>query len=170
MTYVIGGPFIDRKLGAAVAVRFRGGVREPRIQFRDAIPVRRDRRDLRRRLRRTTRAAMSERQAQMTVVLRHLSADHVPLAGVIPGAEDTSKIVVFADGTRLLLAIRCGRGGLERLGQDGSGLPVRLANVQPCFGRRWFWLWFTSSDRTAVLEVLARVSPVPCGRDESRSR
>ena len=107
---------------------------------------------------------MGERKAEMTAVLRRLSADHVPLSGVVPGMQDTGKVAVFADGTRLLLGVRCGSGGMERLGQDGSRFPLWLAEVQPCFGRRWFWLGFTSDARAVPVEVLSSVAPVPPGQ------
>src|SRR6185437_4237174 len=81
--------------------------------------------------------------------------------------QDTGKIAVSADGTRLLLGVRCGSGGMERFGRDGSRLPVWLAEVQPCFGCRWFWLGFTSDARAVSLEVLASVAPVPPGSPES---
>lgn len=145
----------------------RDGAGEPRIRFSDAVPVRRDRRDLRRRFRRAARAAMSERRAVMTAVLRRLSADRVPVAGVIPGTRDAGMVAVFADGTRLLLGIRNCRRGMERIGRDGPGVPVWLAEVQPCFGRRWFWLVFTSDGHAASLEVLATVAPVPPGSSSS---
>jgi hypothetical protein len=149
--------------------RFPGRARESRIRFRDAVPVRRDRRDLRRRFQRAARAATGERKAEMSAVLRRLSADHVLLAGVIPGKQDTATVAVFADGTLLLLGVRCGGGGLERLGQGGSPLPVWLADAQPCLGRRRFWLWFASAGCVAPVEVLASVSPVPPGSPESCS-
>jgi len=143
------------------------GAGGPRVRFRDAVPVRRDRRDLRRRFRRTVRAVLGERKAEMTAVLRRLSADHVPLSGVIPVARGTGTVVVFVDGTRLLLGIRCD-GGTERLAQAASRFPVWLADVQPCFGRRWFWLEFTSADRAVTVAVLASVAPVPLGSPEGR--
>lgn len=94
--------------------RFRGGAREPRVRFRDAVPVRRD---LRRQFRRTARTAMGGRKTEMTAGLRRLSADHVLLSGVIPGVQDAGKIAVSADGTRLLLGVRCcSSGGMERFG------------------------------------------------------
>lgn len=112
---------------------------------------------------------MGERRAETSAVLRRLSADHVLLAGVIPGTQDAGRVAVFADGTRLLLGVRCGSSGMERLGQGGSPLPVWLADAQPCFGRRWFWLWFASAGCVAPVEVLTSVSPVPPGSPESCS-
>lgn len=113
---------------------------------------------------------MGERKVVMTAELRRLSADHVLLVGVVPGTQDTGKIVEFADGTRLLLGIRSGSGGMERLGKLGSRLPVWLADVQPCFGRPWSWLRFTSAGCPVPLEVLTSVSLVPPGSPDSRSR
>ncbi|MGH3206713.1 MAG: hypothetical protein ACRDNO_03010 [Trebonia sp.] len=163
------GGRLARALRTRGTARFPGRAREPRVRFRDAVPVRRDRRDLRRRFRRAARAATGERKAETSAVLRRLSADHVRLAGVIPGTQDTDMVAVFADGTRLLLGVRCGGGGLERLGQAGSPLPVWLADAQPCFGRRRFWLWFASAGCVAPVEVLTSVSPVPPGSHESCS-
>jgi len=101
----------------------------------------------------------------MTAVLRRLSADHVPLSGVVAGARGT--VAVFIDGTRLLLGIRCD-GGMEHLGQVASRFPVWLADVQPCFGRRWFWLVFASADRTVAAAILVSVAPVSPGSPEGR--
>ncbi|MGH3282753.1 MAG: hypothetical protein ACRDNW_26990 [Trebonia sp.] len=137
--------------------------REPRIRFRDAVPVRRDRRDLRRRFRRTARAAMGERKAKITAVLRRLSADQVLLSGVVPGTRNTGKVAVFADGTRLLLRMPRGKSGMECLGRRGFQPPIWLAEVQPCFGRRWFWLGFISDGGPVPVQVLASVAPVPPG-------
>lgn len=143
-----------------------GGAGGPSVRFRDAVPVRRDRRDLRRRFRRAARAVMGERKAEMTEVLRRLSADHVPLSGVIPVARGTGTVAVFIDGTRLLLGIRCD-GGMERLGQAASRFPVWLADVQPCFGRHLFWLGFAFANHAGPVAVLASVAPVPPGSPES---
>lgn len=142
------------------------GDRESRIRFRDAVPIRRDRRDLRRRFRRAERAALDERKAATTRVLRRLSVNHVQLSGVISGARDTGKVAVFTDGTLLLLEIRCGGVDMERLGEGCSRFPVWLAGVQPCFGQRRFWLGFTSPDHTAPVAVLASVAPVPADGPE----
>jgi hypothetical protein len=104
----------------------------------------------------------------MAAVLRRLSADHVRLSSVIPGAQDTGKVVVFTDGTRLLLGVRGGGNGMERLGRTGSRFPVWLADVQPCLGRRLFWLGFTSADHAVPVAVLASVAPVSPGNPEGR--
>jgi hypothetical protein len=148
---------------------FWGRAREPRVRLRDAVPIRRDRRDLRRQFRRAARVAMAERKAEITAVLRRLSADQVPLSGVFPGPQDTEEITEFIDGTRLVLRVRCGRAAMERLGRGASNLPVWIAQVQPCLGHRRFWLWFVSAGRVAPVEVLASVTPVPPGGPDTRS-
>ncbi len=108
---------------------------------------------------------MGERAAEMAAVLRRLSTDRVRLSGVIPGAGDTGKVVVFTDGTRLLLGVR-GGARMERLGRTGSRFPVWFADVQPCFGRRLLWLGFTSANHAAPVAVLVSVAPVPRGSPE----
>lgn len=104
----------------------------------------------------------------VTAVLRRLSADHVLLTGVSGGTADIPAIVAFADGTRLLLGIRCG-DDMGRLEQAGSPLLAWLADARPCFGRPWFWLSFTSAGRVPV-EVLASVSAVRLDPPGSCSR
>jgi hypothetical protein len=133
-----------------------------RIRFRDAVPVRRDRRDLRRISRRATRAALAERKAEMTALLDRLSAQHVPLARVVPGPRGADGIVVFADGTHLLLATRRGSPAVEWLtqGHRGSATPVWLVRAQPSFASCWFRLWFASAGSPRPAELLARVGPV----------
>src|SRR5689334_17608711 len=114
--------------------RVKGPARQPghpkgrRIRFREAVPLRRDRRDLRRQFRRAARAAVAERKAEMTALLDRLSATHVPLSAVMPGPEAGRGVVVFADGTHLLLVTRHGGSSIRWLceGQRGSGTPVWL--------------------------------------------
>ena len=151
--------------------RVRGSARQPgrpqgrRIRFRDAVPVRRDRRDLRRQFRRAARAAAAERKAEMTALLGRLSANRVPLSAVVPGPEAKRGVVVFADGTRLQLLTRHGGSGIRWLseGHRGSGTPVRLVRAQPSFARRWFRLWFASAGSAKPAELMARVGPAPAG-------
>lgn len=97
----------------------------------------------------------------MAAVLRCLSSHHVPLTGVTVLTRSAGTIVEFADSTRLLLGIRYGRGEMVLLEPAGSGLLAWLADARPCFGRRWFWLWFTSAGYTVSVEVLTSVSPLP---------
>ena len=143
----------------------RGWGRRKRIRFKEVVPVRRDRRDLRRQFRRAARAAAAERKAEMTALLGRLSANRVPLSAVMPGPEAGRGVVVFADGTRLQLLSRPGSPGIRWLseGHRGSGTPVRLVRAQPSFARRWFRLWFASAGSSKPAELLARVGPVPAG-------
>src|SRR6185437_789324 len=141
----------------------RGWGRRKRIRFKEVVPVRRDRRDLRRQFRRAARAAVAERKAEMTALLGRLSADHVPLSAVMPGPEAGRGVVAFADGTRLQLITRPGSPGIRWLseGHRGSGTPVRLVRAQPSFASCWFRLWFASAASAKPAELLARVGPVP---------
>jgi hypothetical protein len=151
--------------------RVRGSTRQPgrprgrRIRFRDAIPLWRDRRDLRRQFRRAARAAVAERKAEMTALLDRLSANQVPLSAAMPGPEANCGVVVFADGTRLLLVTRHGSSSIRWLseGQRGSGAPVWLVRAQPSFASCWFRLWFASTASAKPAELMARVGPVPAG-------
>jgi hypothetical protein len=128
------------------------------IRFRDAVPLRHDRRDLRRRLRRAARAETAERKAKTLALLWRLSANRVPLSVVRPGARDTERIVEFRDGTRLLLAAaRSDRADLRLLDPGAFRHPGWLAQAQPCFAHQRFRLWFASANRRAPVEVLAEV-------------
>jgi hypothetical protein len=149
----------DRFVAAAVLTRPRGRARGKRVRFRDAVPVRRDRRDLRRQFRRAARAVTAEHKAGTTALLGRLSADRVPLSAVTPGARDTERIIEFLDGTRLLLATRHGTAKLERLERGGFWPPVWLAQARPDFTHRWFRLWFASASRAELVEVRAAVTP-----------
>jgi hypothetical protein len=150
-------------LYASGSARLHGRLRGRRIRFREAVPSRHDRRDLRRLFRRAARAAVTERKAEMTALLQRLSAHHVPLSGVAPGPRARDGIVVFRDGTHLLLATRRGSTGMKRLreGQRVPGAPVWLVRVQPSFASCWFRLWFASASAAKPSEVLAKVGPVP---------
>jgi len=141
----------------------RGWGRRKRIRFKEVVPVRRDRRELRRQFRRAARAAVAERKAETTALLGRLSADHVPLSAVVPGPQAKRGVVVFADGTRLLLVTRRGGSGIRWLseGQRGSGTPVRLVRAQPSFASCWYRLWFASAGSAKPAELVARVGPVP---------
>ena len=143
----------------------RGWGRRKRIRFKEVVPVRRDRRELRRQFRRAARAAVAERKAEMTALLDRLSANHVPLSAVMPGPEAKRGVVVFADGTHLLLVTRHGGSSLRWLSEEqrGSGTPVWLVCAQPSFARCWFRLWFASASSAKPAELVARVGPVPAG-------
>lgn len=147
------------------STRLRGQGWRRRIRFRDAVPVRRDRRDLRRQLQHAVRVATAERKAETTALLQRLSARRVPLAEITPGPRARDGVVEFLDGTQLLFVTRRGGATMKRLGQwhRVSRSPVRLIRAQPSFTRRWFRLWFTSADGTKPAEVVAEVRPVPAG-------
>lgn len=145
------------------SARLRGRPGKTGITFREAVPVRHDRRDLRRLFRRAARAAMAERKAEMTGLLRRLSADHVPLSEVVSGPRAGDGVIVFLDGTQLLLATRHGGVSLTwlREGLRGSGAPVWLVRAQPSFASCWFRLWFATVGSAKPAELLAKVGPVP---------
>ena len=151
---------IPRARGSA---RLGGRPRKRRIRFREAVPVWRDRRELRRLFRRAARAALAERKAEMTALLDRLSADHVALSEIKPGPRPKDGVVEFLDGTRLLLISRRGSAGMYRLRAEhgGTGAIVWLIRAQPSFASCWFRLWFASADAVRPAEVLARVAPAP---------
>jgi hypothetical protein len=139
----------------------RGRPRARRSRFREVVPLRRDRRDLRRLLRRAARAALAERNAEMTAALNRLSAARVPLSAVAPGPRARDGVIEFRDGTGLLLVARRGSQGVRWLSevQRGSGTPVWLVRAQPSSARCWFRLWFAPPGRARPAELLARVGP-----------
>lgn len=130
-----------------------------RIRFRDAVPVRRDRSDLRRQFRQAARAVAAEQKAELTELLRQLSDRHVPLAEIRYGPRTMDVVIEFRDGTRLLLATSHGTG-VKRLGWRGKpvvGGPMWLIRAQPSFTRRRFRLWFGSAGGARPAEVVAEV-------------
>lgn len=135
----------------------RASPSESRIRFRRAVPLRRDRRDLRRLFRRAARAAMVERKAEMTALLGRLVANQVPLYEVDPGEG----IVEFLDGTRLRLGTRRGRAVMNKLSRAPAGALVWLVRAQPSFTGCRFRLWFAVAGAGHPAEILARVSPAP---------
>lgn len=139
----------------------RGRVRTTRIRFRDAVPVRRDRRDLRRQFRRAARATTAEQKTETTALLDRLSG-RMPLAEISPGPRARDGIIEFLDGTRLHLITRHG-ASMRRLSQwhRAARAPVWLVRAHPSFTRRWFRPWFTSADGTKTAEVVAAVKPAP---------
>jgi hypothetical protein len=135
--------------------------RGKRVRFRQAVPVRRDRKDLRRQFRLAARAVTAERKAEAVAHLVRLSAERVPLSAVMPGTRDKERIAEFFDGTRLLVAARYGSSNLRLLAPGSIWSPVWLAQVRPSFTRRWFRLWFASDSQAGLLEVQALVTPAP---------
>jgi hypothetical protein len=141
----------------------RPRARKRRIGFRQAVPVRGDRRDLRRLFRRAARAALVDRQAEMAALLDRLSADHVPLSEIVPGPWPREGVVEFLDGTRLLLTTRRASTEMDRLRDEhrAAGTIVWLIRAQPSFASCWFRLWFASVGAAKPAELLARVGPAP---------
>jgi hypothetical protein len=102
----------------------------------------------------------------MTVLLQRLTTGHVPLARVLPGPRARDGVVVFADGTQLLLVTRRGNAGMKPLMElseprRGFGARVRLVRVQPSFAGCSFRLWFASAGAPVPAELLAKVGPAP---------
>src|ERR1700733_411464 len=141
----------------------RPGARKRRIGFRQAVPVRQDRRDLRRLLRRGGRAALVDRQAEVTVLLDRLATDHVPLSDIRPGPWPQQGVVEFLDGTRLLLTTRRVSTGMDRLRDEHrpAGAIVWLIRAQPSFANCWFRLWFASVGAAKPAELLVKGGPAP---------
>ena len=132
-----------------------------RIRFSDAVPVGRDRRDLRRGFRRTAHAVRAERRAEMSALLQRLSSGGMLLADITTDPLTGDGVIEFLDGTRLHFATH--RNGLTMayLSQwyRASPAPLRLVRAEPSFTRRWFRLWFAADGRRPK-EVVAEVSAV----------
>lgn len=142
----------------------RGRGRGKRVRFREAVPLWRDRRDLRRRFRRVAALVTAERKAEAAAQLIRLSAERVPLSALMPGGDDRERIAEFFDGTRLLLAVHHGTANLNRLTPGTAWSPVWLAQVRPSFTRRWFRLWFANDSHASLVEIHATVmSPAAAG-------
>ena len=143
--------------------RLRGRGRGKRITFREAVPVRRDRRGLRRQFRRATRDARDEWKTGMTALLRQLSASRMPLSEVLPGPRARDGVLLFLDGTQLLLTTRHGSADIKHLRQArhgfSSSVAVWLVRAEPSFTRRWFRLWFATDSHASLVEIHATVMP-----------
>lgn len=148
-----------------VPARFWAWALGRRIQFRDAVPVRQDRRELRHRFRRAERAASAERKAALIAVLRRLSAEQAKVSAVALEPPGGGVIVGFQDGTRLRFDLRYGTADLQCLGRELPRVPAWLVQARPCFGRAWFRLWFASAQATDLTEVLARVTTRSAARE-----
>lgn len=135
--------------------------REKRVRFKEAVPVWRDRRDLRRQFRRAAHAAMIERKTEMTALLDRLCTEHIALSEVVAGPKPRDGILAFLDGTRLLLVTRLGSREVSRLREDQDTAIMWLVRIQPSFSCCWFRLWFASVGATQPAEVLAKVGPAP---------
>lgn len=83
-------------------------------------------------------------------------ARRVPVARVTPGAGG-DEVLEFTDGTTVEIEVRDGAVALGRLARRTPRPVAYLSRVQPCLGRFWFRLRFSSVTGTSV-EVLARVN------------
>ncbi|MGH9115819.1 MAG: hypothetical protein ACRDWW_08320 [Acidimicrobiales bacterium] len=128
-----------------------------RVQFKEVVPVRGDRRDLRRRLRVVLRAIRAEQKEAVTRELRALSKGRVPLVRLRPGSSEGAVIVEFSGDVRFLLSVRDCRAEMRRLERRALRGDTYLERAQPCFGRSWYWLWFLSWDGRE--EIFAKVAP-----------
>ncbi|MGH9171843.1 MAG: hypothetical protein ACRD0Z_13390 [Acidimicrobiales bacterium] len=126
-------------------------------RFTRAVPRRRDRRELRRRLRSATRDVRAEQKHDVTLSLRRLVDRRVPLAVVRP-AMTGCEVVEFTDGTHLEIELCEGETALERL-HSRRLRQAYLSRVTPVVGRCWYRLQFSYGWAPSV-EVLARVSRI----------
>lgn len=130
--------------------------RSQSVRYRDAVPIRRDRRELRRLWRRTYREVTTEHAKTISSKLGQLVTRRSRLVGVAPDRDTTG--VVFADGTRLRLRVRYTNTDLASLTTIGAGAPVpRLEGFERCPGSSFYRLYFTGTGWCRV-EVLAQVS------------
>ena len=133
-----------------------GGQSAAKTRFKDAVPLRADRRELRRLLRRAARSEKSVADRHIVETLNQLAIRRVPVATVWVQADDRV-VVHFADGTELVVDIAGNAPMIDRM-RGGRVRGVRLGQASPCMGRNWFLLWLVSPQGEAV-EVMAKVAP-----------
>ena len=127
----------------------------PRIRFSKAVPLRADRRQLRRLLRSAVRTTRAERKRRVTAGLSYLASRRVPVASVRTGVLG-DELIEFADGTRIWLDVRDGATVLRRLAAQSSSQSLFLGQVDVCFGCCWYQLHFCGSGEIGPA-VFARV-------------
>jgi len=132
-----------------------------RVSFMDAVPLRADRRELRRRLRSAARTTRAERKRRVTARLEDLAMRRVPVASVRPGVLG-DQLVEFVDGTRVWLDVRDGTTAIRRLAARSSCQDIHLGCVEPCFGSCWYQLRFSTVGETGPM-VLVRVKQFESG-------
>jgi hypothetical protein len=126
-----------------------------RVRFSEAVPLRSDRRELRRRLRAVGRAARAERKRRVTAGLSALSRRRVRISSVSKGVLG-DELLEFSDGTRIWLEVRDGAAALRRLAVQSGRSNLYLRRVEPCFGCSWYQLDLSGPGGTGPT-VLARV-------------
>ena len=127
----------------------------PRTSFSKAVPLRVDRRELRRQFRAVVRSTRAERKRRVTAGLSYLASRRVPVASVRTGVLG-DELIEFADGTRIWLDVRDGTTVLRRLAARSPSQYLFLGQVDVCFGCCWYQLHFWGSGEIGPA-VLARV-------------
>lgn len=126
-----------------------------KIRFRNAVPRRADRRELRQLLRHAARSETSVADRHVTETLNQLANSRVPVATVWV-QPDHREVVQFSDGTELVVDVAGNTPMIDRM-RDGRFRGLRLGQASPCMGRSWFLLWFVPPHGEAV-EVMAKVA------------
>lgn len=132
-----------------------GGQTTAKIRFRNAVPRRADRRELRQLLRRAARSEKSVADRHVTGTLNQLANSRVPVATVWSQPDDR-EVVQFSDGTELVVDVVGNTPMIDRM-PGGRYRGVRLGQASPCMGRNWFLLWFVPPHGEAV-EIMAKVA------------
>lgn len=126
-----------------------------KVHFRDTVPCRADRRELRRLLRRAARSEKSATDGYVAETLHQLATRRVQVATVWL-RSDGSEVVQFNDGTDLVVDVAGNVLMIDRLrGERFRG--VRLGQATPRVGHSSYRLWFVPAAGEAV-EVMAKVS------------
>lgn len=125
--------------------------------FRQAVPRRSDRRELRRGLRAVERAVRAEQRQALWGLFTRLATRRVPLTrvGALP-SRASGQTLEFADGTNLELAVLDSTLMLGCLKEWAARRLVYLGSVDACHWPGWYSLHF----RTFTHEELAVVGRV----------
>lgn len=130
-----------------------------RTRFKVAVPLRAERRDLRRRLRAAARDELAEQARVITKSLERLADRRAAVMAVTAaGPVCRNGTVEFIDGTRFVLRFPNGVRELVRLGRSLTGIAY-LEHVEPSFGHCWYLLRFRSVWGASV-EVSVKVVQV----------
>ena len=125
-----------------------------RVLFADAVPRRRDRWELRRRLKPVARQQRTELKQELAGNLQRLARNRVLVTRIGPGPGGDEEFA-FADGTRMQLAVRDGNFAVQCLAASPQ-TPCYMAKAEPCSGYFWYWLQFLTPGADDLI-VLARV-------------
>lgn len=127
-----------------------------KISFKDAVPRRADRRELRGLLRGAARSERPVADQNVAATLSQLSERRVPVATVWLQPDDR-EVVQFSDGTELVVDVAGSVLMTDRM-RGGRFQGVRLGLATPCVGSCWYRLWFVPPGGE-VVEVMAKVAP-----------